>query len=417
MFCIDIRVGGELICVNLLGDIKMSIATLAQLPFTAAGNSPKLWFIQSNEDFSVITNPGYLNNVGGAGINIEKNCFVLASYASDGGNLGLFVVTSDSDGVLTMNEYNPNSNSFIFNRVRFVAQGGSDSNAGNTMGSPKLTIGAAITSLNPGTVTPSLVWVLDAHRYDENLVLPNNVIIYAPNAALVPGDGDALSINDTGNQTLAEVTFSSIISSSKAIAISGPNSQMIVTCPIVQGDIGNEGILTLDTENLIGSSVNTSAGSYNYLYIQNASSCTFDFDPASQVLGNIQTVTDIGDTGNIVYGNTSFNDRLVYQQSPSTETAGRTVAIGDSNTRIVYNSASGGSYTLPQTSDVAIPIGTNIEFVQLGIGAVTFVAGSGVTVVSESGANVSTNGSGTVARTWKYTDTIWVIDGDVIAPA
>lgn len=384
---------------------------IAQLPFSVTGVKPGMWFLTSSEDYATLIAAGYLNSVSGAGIDFQPNDIIFAQY-NDGINFGMFIVSVDG-GVFSMAVYSPNSNSFIFSHVQFVAKGGSDLNAGTSMGLPKLTIGAAITALNPGIVTPSLVWILDNGIYDENVVLPNNIFLYGVNANLEPAAGDALTINDSGTGTYAQVTLARIESLGNAVAIAGPGSQMLLNCPVMLGNITNEGILELKTELLQNCAYTSAANSFNFLYINFQEGCTFTFDPASQVNGNIQTVLGLGNTNNIIYGQTSYNDHLIYQESPSTETIGRTVAIADSNTRIVYNNAADDNYTLPQTSDVAIPIGTNIEFVELGLGAAVFVAGAGVTIVSSLGALVKTNGAGAVARAWKYTDTIWILDGNL----
>ena len=61
---------------------------------------------------------------------------------------------------------------------------------------------------------------------------------------------------------------------------------------------------------------------------------------------------------------------------------------------------------------LSVPIGSQIDFIKLGGGTVTFAAGSGITVSSKSGfLNLATNNTGATAI--KLSDTNWILLGDL----
>lgn len=62
-----------------------------------------------------------------------------------------------------------------------------------------------------------------------------------------------------------------------------------------------------------------------------------------------------------------------------------TIVVGDEAYLVTCNNASAITVTLPQDSSVAIPIGGQVQFLQLGAGQVSFSAGSGATVQQETG--------------------------------
>lgn len=64
------------------------------------------------------------------------------------------------------------------------------------------------------------------------------------------------------------------------------------------------------------------------------------------------------------------------------KTAGWTPALTEQGAVYTYNSASGGTCTLPQDSDVAFPVGTEFIVYTIGAGAVTYAPGTGATVNS-----------------------------------
>jgi len=62
-----------------------------------------------------------------------------------------------------------------------------------------------------------------------------------------------------------------------------------------------------------------------------------------------------------------------------------TLALSDANKAVECSNASAITLTVPPNSSVAFPVGTVIEVVQTGAGAITLAAGSGVTINGKTG--------------------------------
>ena len=383
-------------------------------PYTVTGVKPGQWFLDSSEDFSTLTEPGYLSSVANAGIDFQPNDFIFAQY-NNGANVGLFNVIESAPGVFSLEVYSPNSNSFIFENMQFVAKGGSDLNPGTTIGLPKLTIQAAIDALSLSPSNPGAVWVLDDNEYDENLVLPFNVQLYAPMASVSCTTGDLITVNDTGSNTVATITCAALNNYGTGLCINllGSQSNIFLNTKIAQGDMHIEGGMVNSLIAQIDSEVHVTATGVLGVQIVNAILFTLTTDEGATVVGDVGAIIGPGVSLTNSYGNRAFVNKLTFQTDPITIDAGRFLQSEDGSTRIVYNNAADGNFTLLPSGDLNLPIGTNIEFTQLGLGAIVFVAGLGVTIVSPEGATVQTSGTGAYAKAWKYSDTIWILSGDL----
>lgn len=58
----------------------------------------------------------------------------------------------------------------------------------------------------------------------------------------------------------------------------------------------------------------------------------------------------------------------------------RTLALGDAGKMVLCTSGSATAVTVPPNADVAFQLGTTVDIVQMGAGAVTPTAGAGVTI-------------------------------------
>lgn len=376
-----------------------------------SGVSPNFAFLETDEDYATITAPGYLNGISLAGINLDER-YIVFGYYGNPGQIGVFTISTDN-GVHTLEVYTANSNSFEFTNTQFVAKGGSDLSPGNSIGFPKLTIQAAIDALNLSPSTRGTVVVLDGETYVENVTLKFNMSLWMPNAWIAPVTGDAINIDDTGSNTVAQVTASNIGSDSGfAIKVSGSQSILFCNADIVLGNIYDEGGLLLNATALVQSNIHiTSTGQFGP-QISNSIAVTETYDVGSVVLGKIGSVNGSLSQDKI-YGRNNFLSKITFQQDELQETVGRILDIDDGVATIQFNSVTDDAYTLPQTSDVAIPVGSVVTFVQLGLGRANFVEGAGVTIVSLLGNQVSTRGSGSKAFAEKLTDTIWIVSGDI----
>lgn len=95
------------------------------------------------------------------------------------------------------------------------------------------------------------------------------------------------------------------------------------------------------------------------------------------------------------------------------QTADYTLVLGDAGKVIELTAASGVNLTIPPNSSVAFPVGTIINAYQGGAGAVSFVAGAGVTIRN----NAPLSGQYAEASLRKRATDEWVLTGDTTAAA
>ena len=88
-----------------------------------------------------------------------------------------------------------------------------------------------------------------------------------------------------------------------------------------------------------------------------------------------------------------------------------TPALVDENTMVTLSNASAITVTLPQDSSVAFPIGSEVDYLWLGVGQPTFVAGTGATVNATPGLKLRAQYSAATAK--KISTNGWVIIGDL----
>lgn len=94
--------------------------------------------------------------------------------------------------------------------------------------------------------------------------------------------------------------------------------------------------------------------------------------------------------------------------------ASTTALLADDGKLITMSNASANTFTVPPNSSVAFGIGTQLNIMQLGAGATTIVAGSGVTLNSD-GAKLKLNAQYAVATCVKTDTNIWVVVGNLKA--
>jgi hypothetical protein len=90
-----------------------------------------------------------------------------------------------------------------------------------------------------------------------------------------------------------------------------------------------------------------------------------------------------------------------------------TPVLSDEQKLVTLSNASAITCTLPQDSDVAIPIGGQVHFAQIGAGQVTFAAGTGATVNATPGAKCRAQYSAVTAI--KRAANTWLLIGDLAA--
>lgn len=283
----------------------MATNIFTQSPLSATGVKPGQWFLNSSEEYATLTLPGYLSTITGSGINIQPNDFVFASYGASNIS-GVFTAAGAGDS-LSLQVYSANSNSFEFERTIFVAKGGSDLNPGNQMGYPKETIQSAINALMPNLVDRSLVIVMDDGNYAENLIVPLNITISAANATLNPASGDVITIEDSGQQSLATISFYGVEAKPgfKAVSLNGPQSVLFLNVNVVQGDMFFEGSLIQNSAAIVQSAVTQTASGAWAVNILNAIASTFSL--AGTVAGSIGAIPGSA----LIYGDQDIGKSVV----------------------------------------------------------------------------------------------------------
>jgi hypothetical protein len=96
----------------------------------------------------------------------------------------------------------------------------------------------------------------------------------------------------------------------------------------------------------------------------------------------------------------------------STQLASYTPVLADANSYIRMNNAAPLNFTVPPNVLVPFPIGTILEGDQAGAGALTIVAGAGVTLLSR-GADLTLFGQYSVFSMRKVATNTWVVTGDL----
>jgi hypothetical protein len=95
----------------------------------------------------------------------------------------------------------------------------------------------------------------------------------------------------------------------------------------------------------------------------------------------------------------------------NTQTSDYEAVLGDAGKTIEMNAGSANVFTVPANGDVAFPVGTVVNLVQLGAGATTIAPGSGVTIRNRNGLVLA--GQYAVATLYKRGTDEWVAAGDL----
>ena len=104
----------------------------------------------------------------------------------------------------------------------------------------------------------------------------------------------------------------------------------------------------------------------------------------------------------------NINELQVNTQTGTTYT----LVLADGGKLVEMNNASANTLTVPPNSSVAFPVGTQILVTQLGAGATTIVAGSGVTLRSKD-SNLIVNGAYVGVTLINRATDDWYVLGDL----
>jgi len=124
------------------------------------------------------------------------------------------------------------------------------------------------------------------------------------------------------------------------------------------------------------------------------------------------TITPGATTGHVGHSQTIHAAINTLTTMPTNAyTVSRTAALSDSGEMVELNSASALTFTIPPNSAVAFPIGTILSVSRYGTGAVSVVAGAGVTIRTSSSLTLRAQYSDASIR--KRATDEWVATGDL----
>lgn len=127
------------------------------------------------------------------------------------------------------------------------------------------------------------------------------------------------------------------------------------------------------------------------------------------------SLTSVGTlTGLSVSGTTTLSGTTIVGPSSFNTQAGitYTLALADQGKIVESTSGSAVTVTVPPFSSIALPIGSQVTFSQMGAGQITFAAGVGVTVRSDGG-KLKTASQYSIATLIKRDTDEWVLAGNL----
>lgn len=163
----------------------------------------------------------------------------------------------------------------------------------------------------------------------------------------------------------------------------------------------------------IGNVSNLSEASVAIGY-SDASKAVFDDDGihATNINASEGANNSIGTTGFTTFYGDGSNLTGISSRAMNTQNSDYTLAISDAGKMVVVNSSATSTLTIPLNASVALPIGTEIDVVQLGTGQVTIGPDSGVTLNSFNSLNklAGQYGAATLKQTSSNT---WLLVGNL----
>lgn len=128
------------------------------------------------------------------------------------------------------------------------------------------------------------------------------------------------------------------------------------------------------------------------------------------IAGSNVSISPSGGTGAVTINSATGMSTPVDAQTGTTYT----LVIGDAPFgfgTVTMNNAATNTVTVPPNSSVAYPVGSMIEFVQLGAGQTTIVAGSGVTI--DTPTSLSARAQYSIIGVKQVATNVWVAYGDL----
>lgn len=230
-------------------------------------------------------------------------------------------------------------------------------------------------------------------------------------ATVTPG-GYALAFGNVINFTAGVTNTASAtlnISGTGAIGLKKNSGTGLID--IVAGDLTNGNSYSVNYNGAFYVLISSSPILTGYLVASNNLS---DVASAATARANIGAAksganTDITSLAGVTIDSSSTNAaRRAFTQ----QNANYTLALVDAGTMIISGGATAQTFTIPLNSAVAFPLGTEIEFVQLGAGALT-ISGQVGTDIRARGGLTTLYAQNSAASIKKLATDTWIIIGDL----
>ena len=268
--------------------------------------------------------------------------------------------------------------------------------------SGNLTVSGTTTSVTTETLT-----------VDDNIIVLNNNATGAPteNAGIEVERGSSTNVlirwneaSDKWEATNDGTTYGNLVTTIDSGTVT---STMIADGTIVNADIDASAAIAL-------SKLATSTAGNIIVY--NSSGV-----PTSVTETGDVTISDAGVTaiasGVIVNADISATAAIdlgkLADVSTSAQVASYTLVLADKNKVVEMSNASANNLTVPLNSNVAFPVGSQINILQTGAGQTTIVGAGGVTVNATPGLKMRAQWS--YATLIKRAENTWVLVGDISA--
>lgn len=128
--------------------------------------------------------------------------------------------------------------------------------------------------------------------------------------------------------------------------------------------------------------------------------------PGVSCTGSTCTFSGGGGGGGLVFCPPNAQTGATYTLALTDGTSSGAACIGT----VTMNNASNNTVTIPPNSSVAFPVPDEIDFIQLGVGQTTLVAGSGVTLITPT--SLSTRAQNSTIGIRQLSTNTWIVFGD-----
>jgi len=268
------------------------------------------------------------------------------------------------------------------------------------------TVNASIGFINNSATNPIVIGT-DNISYTEfnagkTIVAGSGLTEATPGTISVATGGITSAMLEDGTIVDADINASAAIAQSK---ISGLTSALSDKAPIASPTF--TGTVTIPTGAALGTPASATLTNATGLPIATGIAnlgtgvATFLTTPSSANLASM--ITDEIGTGNLILSDIATN----------AQSASYTLALADKGKLVEISNASANTLTVPPSSSINFPVGSQITVLQTGAGQTTITAGAGVTINGTPGLKLRAQWS-SVTLIKRLTDT-WVVVGDLTA--